>query len=157
MSYRRKLQGADPSVGDFDKTEIACRAQEPGMTLRLYFVATPLFAAALLSGGCGSSQEFSPTARDSRALSAAAPSSPAQGQVVKSRKVTFAGRSSSAAGTSIAVTATDGHLATHSCTANVAPDQTWSCNQQLDDGGYTWAAAAGVAPSAVIDFVVRTR
>src|SRR5437868_335615 len=127
------------------------------MTLRPYFVATPLFAAALLSGGCGSSQDLGLAARDSRALSAVAPSSPAQGQVVKSRKVTFAGRSSSAAGTSIAVTATDGHLATHSCTATVAPDQTWSCNQQLDDGGYTWAAAAGAVTSAGIDFVVRTR
>src|SRR5438132_11218666 len=76
MSYRGKLRRAAPPVGDFDITEFARRAQEPGMTQRLYFVATPLFAAALLSGGCGSSQEFSPTARDSRAPSAAAPSPP---------------------------------------------------------------------------------
>lgn len=127
------------------------------MTLRLYFVATFLFAAALLSGGCGSSQEWGAAARDSRALSAVAPTSPAQGQVVKSRKVTFSGRSNSSAGTTIAVTAIDGLLATHACSATVARDQTWSCNQQLDDGGYTWTAAAGDVTSAGIDFVVRTR
>jgi OOP family OmpA-OmpF porin len=127
------------------------------MRLRVYLVATPLFAAALLSGGCGSSQGFGLVVRDSRALSAVAAASPGQGDVVESRKVTFSGRSSSPSGTSVAVTATDGNLATHACTAKVGGDQTWSCTQQLDDGGYTWTAAASGFTSSGIDFVVRTR
>src|SRR5437868_289342 len=127
------------------------------MRLKVSFVATPLFVAALLSGGCGSAQGWDPAARDSQLLSLVAPSFPAQADVINSRKVTFAGRSSSAAGTAIAVTATDGKLATHTCSTSVAADQTWSCSQQLDDGGYTWTAAAGTFSSSGIDFVVRTR
>jgi outer membrane protein OmpA-like peptidoglycan-associated protein len=127
------------------------------MRLSVYLVVTPLFASALLASGCGSSEGFGLTAGDSRALSALTPSSPAPGQLIESRKVTFAGRSNSAAGTSIAVTAIDGKLAAHSCTGTVASNQTWSCTQQLDDGGYTWTAVAGGISSAGINFVVRTR
>jgi hypothetical protein len=126
------------------------------MKLRLHFVAVPAFALSLLFCGCGSEgqEQFESS---SELLSGMAPLSPAQGDVIRSRKVTFSGRSSLASGSAVTVTATDAGLATHSCTATVAKDQTWSCTQQLNDGGYTWSAAAANATAAGINFAVSTR
>ena len=66
-------------------------------------------------------------------------------------------RSSAGAGSAVAVTVVDGRLLAHTCAAKVAADQTWSCTQQLADGGFTWTAQIASAgfTSAGIDFVVR--
>jgi len=126
--------------------------------LKLSFAARSLLPFALLLGSCGS-EGWDLAARDSQALSVLTPSDPAQGRVVTSKKVVFSGRSSAASGSAVAVTATDGRLVVHTCAATVRSDQTWSCTQQLADGGYTWTAridAAGFT-SQGIDFVVRTQ
>src|SRR6266852_2365026 len=126
--------------------------------LKLSFTARTLLPFALLLGGCGSEGSDLAT-RDSQALSVLTPGAPAPGQVVTSKKVVFSGRSSAASGSAVAVTATDGRLVVHTCAATVRSDQTWSCTQQLADGGYTWTAridAAGFT-SQGIDFVVRTQ
>jgi OmpA-OmpF porin, OOP family len=126
------------------------------MKLRLHFVAVPAFVLSVLFYGCGSDLQER-IARDSELLSAVSPFSPAQGDVIRSRKVTFSGRSSLAAGTSVTVSAVDASLATHSCSATVVKGQTWSCTQQLDDGGYTWSATAANVMAPGINFSVRTR
>src|SRR5216684_5424954 len=105
--------------------------------LKLSFAARSLLPFALLLGSCGS-EGWDLAARDSQALSVLTPSDPAQGRVVTSKKVVFSGRSSAASGSAVAVTATDGRLVVHTCAATVRSDQTWSCTQQLADGGYTW-------------------
>ena len=126
--------------------------------LKLSFAAKILFPFALLLGGCGS-ETSDLTARDSQALSVLAPSAPAPGQVVSSSKVLFSGHTSAASGSAVAVTTTDGRLVLHTCPATVRSDRTWSCTQQLAQGGYTWTAqiAAAGFTSARTDFVVSTK
>src|SRR6266852_4996795 len=109
--------------------------------LKLSFTARTLLPFALLLGGCGS-EGWDLAARDSQALSVLTPSAPAPGQIVCSSKAVFSGRSSAASG---------GRLVVHTCAATVRGDQTWSCTQQLADGGYTWTAriaAAGFTSAA---------
>src|SRR5713101_4896838 len=126
--------------------------------VKLSPAARIVLSFALLLGGCGSGSSDL-AARVSEALSTLTPSSPAQGQVVSSSNVVFSGRSSAASGSAVSVAATEGRLVVHTCPATVRSDQTWSCNQQLADGGYTWTAriAAESFTSAGIDFVVRTK
>src|SRR6266571_2100323 len=126
--------------------------------LKLFSAAGSIFSFAVLLGGCGSGSSDL-AARVSEALSTLTPSSPAQGQVISSTNVVFSGRSSAASGSAVSAAATDGRLVVHTCPATVRSDQTWSCNQQLADGGYTWTAriAAESFTSAGIDFVVRTK
>src|SRR6267143_549541 len=124
--------------------------------LKLFFAARTLLPFALLLGGCGS-ESWDLTARDSQALSVLTPGAPAPGQVVYSSKVVFSGRSSADSGSAVAVTTTDGRLVVHVCTTTVRSDQTWSCTQQLADGGYTWTAQAAGFSSAGIDFAVRSK
>src|SRR6266849_3718267 len=126
--------------------------------VKLSSAARTVLPFALLLCGCGS-EGWDLAARDSQALSVLTPSDPAQGRVVTSKKVVFSGRSSAASGSAVAVTATDGRLVVLTCAATVRGDQTWSCTQQLADGGYTWTAriAAAGFTSAATDFVVRTK
>jgi len=123
---------------------------------KLFSAACIALPLPLLLGGCGSeSPDLS--ARDSQALSTLSAGAPVQGQVVGSAKVVFSGRSSANAGSTVGVSATDGRLVVHTCTTTVRSDQTWSCTQQLGDGGYTWTAQAAGFTSAGIDFVVRSK
>jgi outer membrane protein OmpA-like peptidoglycan-associated protein len=124
--------------------------------LKLLSAASITVPFALLLGGCGS-EGPDLSARDSQALSTLSAGAPAQGQVVGSGKVVFSGRSSANAGSTVGVGATDGRLVVHGCTTTVRSDQTWSCTQQLGDGGYTWTAQAAGFTSAGIDFVVRSK
>src|SRR5882762_7386834 len=126
--------------------------------VKLSSAARIVLPFALLLGGCGS-DGWDPAARDSQALSLLTPSDPAQGRVVTSKKVVFSGRSSAASGSAVAVTALDGRLVAHACAATVRSDQTWSCPQQLADGGYTWRAqiAAAGFTSAGTAFVVSSK
>src|SRR6267143_4449932 len=126
--------------------------------LKLSFAAKILFPFALLLGGCGS-ETSDLTARDSQALSVLAPSAPAPGQVVSSSKVLFSGHTSAASGSAVAVTTSDWRLVLHTCPATVRSDRTWSCTQQLAQGGYTWTAqiAAAGFTSARTNFVVSTK
>src|SRR5713101_723658 len=126
--------------------------------VKLSSAARTVLPFALLLCGCGS-EGWDLAGRDSQALSVLTPSDPAQGRVVCSSKAVFSGRSSAASGSAVAVTATDGRLVVHTCAATVRSDQTWSCTQQLADGGYTWTAriAAAGFTSAATDFVVRTK
>src|SRR4051812_35747648 len=124
--------------------------------LKLFSAAGITVPLALLLGGCGS-ESLDPSARDSQALSTLSASAPVQAQVVSSSKVVFSGRSSANAGSTVGVSATDGRLVVHTCTTTVRSDQTWSCTQQLADGGYTWTAQAAGFNSAGIDFVVRSK
>ena len=124
-------------------------------------------AFVALCGACGSdlrapvnpgSLEHS-SSSPSRDAVAASPASPAQGEVATSRHVTFSGRSSASVGSKILVTALDAQMTRHTCPpATVGRDQTWSCRQQLTDGGYTWTAQveSGGPPSTPIDFIVFT-
>src|SRR5712672_2262003 len=98
--------------------------------LKLSSAAGIIVPLALLSGGCGS-EVWDQTASDSQALSVLMPAAPAQSRVVRSKSVTFSGRSSAASGSAVAVTATDAKLVVHGCAATVRSDQTWSCTQQL--------------------------
>src|SRR5713101_2258630 len=126
--------------------------------VKLSSAARTVLPFALLLCGCGS-EGWDLAGRDSQALSVLTPSDPAQGRVVCSSKAVFSGRSSAASGSAVAVTATDGRLVVHTCAATVRGDQTWSCTQQLADGGYTWTAriAGESFTSAGIDLVVRTK
>ncbi len=126
--------------------------------LKLFSAAGSIFSLAVLLGGCGSGT-WDAAARSSEALSTLTPDSPAQGQVVTSSTVTFSGRSSTVSGSTVSVSAKDGRLVVRTCSTKVGRDQTWSCKQQLADGGYTWTAqiAAQGFTSPGIDFVVRTK
>jgi outer membrane protein OmpA-like peptidoglycan-associated protein len=121
--------------------------------------------ASLSIAACGG------TERDSSGLEASVPTqaaaesklsvsagSPWQGQVVETSAVSFSGRSGAPAGSAIAVTATDGAMGRHSCSATVDSRQTWTCAQRLPDGGYTWTAQVvpGGPISPGVDFVVHT-
>ncbi|GAC1343766.1 MAG: hypothetical protein NVSMB23_17930 [Myxococcales bacterium] len=89
---------------------------------------------------------------------AASADSPSQGAVVDTTTVNFSGRSGAPPGSQIAVAALDGRLGRHLCTATVASDRTWSCAQDLPDGGYTWTSRVvpDGPPSPEVDFVVHT-
>ena len=124
----------------------------------LFSAAGSMAFVALLLGGCGS-ESTDLWARSSEDLSTLAAGSPAQGEVVSSGKVVFSGRSTAGAGSAVSVTARDGRLVVHACSATVRSDQTWSCSQKLTDGGYTWTAriAAQGFTSAGIAFVARSK
>ena len=121
--------------------------------------------ASLSIAACGGTERASigpeanvrPQAAAEGKLSVSA-GSPRQGQVVETSAVSFSGRSGAPEGSAIAVTATDGGLGRHSCSATVDSRQTWTCAQRLPDGGYTWTAQAvpGGPLSPGVDFVVHT-
>ncbi|MFL5309125.1 MAG: Ig-like domain-containing protein [Myxococcales bacterium] len=125
--------------------------------LKLSSAVGTILSFALMLAGCGSDQ-WDRDGRDT-ALSVLTPRAPAPAEVVRSTKVAFSGRSSAASGSRVTVTAIDGQNRTHTCATTIRNDQTWSCTQQLADGGYTWTAQIGTPSftSAAIDFVVRTR
>ena len=115
--------------------------------------------AALALSACGPEALDDP--RDSfvsPALSAPALSLPRQAAILTSTTVSFSGRSDARAGSRVIVTATDATLNRYSCTATVSSGQTWSCNKDLPDGGYSWTAQVDPAGpvSPPIDFVVFT-
>ena len=124
--------------------------------LKLSSAAGTILSFALVLAGCGSDQ-FDRDGRDAT-LSVLTPRAPAPAEVVRSSKVAFSGRSSAASGGRVTVTAIDGQNRTHTCTTTIRSDQTWSCTQQLGDGGYTWTAQIATPgfSSAGIDFAVRT-
>lgn len=114
-------------------------------------------AAALVAcvAGCGSNGF--PFRSSSRALSTATPDWPWQGAIVRSRQVTFSGRTAAGPGTLVTAATLDASLTSRTCGAPVANDHSWSCEMQLPDGGYTWTAQAATGPiSAQVDFVVST-
>jgi outer membrane protein OmpA-like peptidoglycan-associated protein len=119
--------------------------------------ARPFASALMMTAACGLDRSERPIA-DANELIQLTPSLPAEGQVINSRNVTFSGRSGAAAGSHVTITATDGRLGAQACSAAVGSDQTWSCAQQLADGGYTWTAliTPGDSPTAGIHFVVST-
>ena len=125
--------------------------------LKLSSAAGTIISLSLVLAGCGSDQ-WNRDGRDA-ALSVLTPRAPAPAEVVRSSKVFFSGRSSAASGGRVTVTAIDGQNRTHTCATTIRSDQTWSCTQQLADGGYTWTAQIATPgfSSAGIDFVVRTR
>src|SRR5438128_18667 len=125
--------------------------------LKLSSAAGTIISLSLVLAGCGSDQ-WNRDGRDA-ALSVLTPRAPAPAEVVRSSKVFFSGRSSAASGGRVTVTAIDGQNRTHTCATTIRSDQTWSCTQQLADGGYTWTAQIATPDfsSAGIDFVVRTR
>src|SRR5256714_10883230 len=124
--------------------------------LKLSSAAGTILSFALVLAGCGSDQ-FD---RDGRGASlwVLSPRAWAPAEVVRSSKVAFSGRSSAASGGRVTVTAIDGQNRTHTCTTTIRSDQTWSCTQQLGDGGYTWTAQIATPgfSSARIDFAGRT-
>jgi outer membrane protein OmpA-like peptidoglycan-associated protein len=132
----------------------------------LKLLASHSFILASLSiAACGGTERPSigpeanvrPQAAAESKLSVSA-GSPWQGQVVETSAVSFSGRSGASEGSAIAVTATDGGLGRHSCSATVDSRQTWTCAQRLPDGGYTWTAQVvpGGPLSPGVDFVVHT-
>jgi outer membrane protein OmpA-like peptidoglycan-associated protein len=113
-----------------------------------------------LVAACGGARDASSLAfleRD-RALTAATADSPGQAEIVCANKVVFFGRSGAPAGASIVATTFDSRRVPRTCTGPVLKDQTWSCQQTLADGGYTWTAqvASGGPVSQQVDFVVST-
>src|SRR5215813_12903200 len=111
---------------------------ELGMS-KLFYAAGSISSLVLLLSGCGP-ERVDLSARSSEDLSTLMPSSPAQGQVVTSGTVVFSGRTTAPSGSAASVSATDGRLVVHTCSATVRNDQTFSCSQKLADGGYTWTA-----------------
>src|SRR2546423_8210521 len=123
--------------------------------LKLSSAAGTILSFALVLAGCGSDQ-FDRDGRDAT-LSVLTPRAPAPAEVVRSSKVAFSGRSSAASGGRVTVTAIDGQNRTHTCTTTIRSDQTWSCTQQLADGGDTWTAPIATPDfsSAGVDLLVR--
>src|SRR5438309_9381853 len=113
--------------------------------LKLSSAAGTIISLSLVLAGCGSDQWN----RDGReaALSVLTPRAPAPAEVVRSSKVFFSGRSSAASGGRVTVTAIDGQNRTHTCATTIRSDQTWSCTQQLAEGGYTWTDPSAYAAS----------
>src|SRR5437588_2045292 len=112
-----------------------------GSTMRFFRVMKLAVPAALALSACGPEALDDP--RDSfvsPALSAPALSLPRQAAILTSTTVSFSGRSDARAGSRVIVTATDATLNRYSCTATVSSGQTWSCNKDLPDGGYSWTA-----------------
>src|SRR5438128_1583711 len=101
--------------------------------LKLSSAAGTIISLSLVLAGCGSDQ-WDRDGRDA-ALSVLTPRAPAPAEVVRSSKVAFSGRSSAASGGRVTVTAIDGQNRTHTCATTIRSDQTWSCTQQLADGG----------------------
>jgi len=125
---------------------------------KLFYAAGSISSLVLLLSGCGP-ERVDLSARSSEDLSTLMPSSPAQGQVVTSGTVVFSGRTTAPSGSAASVSATDGRLVVHTCSATVRNDQTFSCSQKLADGGYTWTAriASQGSASAGINFVTRSK
>jgi len=113
-----------------------------------------------LAAACGGARDPSSLVfqeRD-RAITAATADSPGQAEIVCANKVVFFGRSSAPAGASVTATSFDSRRVPRTCTGAVLKDQTWSCQQTLADGGYTWTAQVGSGGpvSQQVDFVVNT-
>ena len=113
-----------------------------------------------LAAACGGARDPSNLAfqEHDRAVTAATADSPRQAEIVCANKVVFFGRSSAPADTSVTATTFDSRRVPRTCTGKVLKDQTWSCQQTLADGGYTWTAqvASGGPVSQQVDFVVNT-
>src|SRR5439155_868494 len=113
-----------------------------------------------LAAACGGARDPSNLAlqEHDRAVTAATADSPHQAEIVWANKVMFFGRSSAPADTSVTATTFDSRRVPRTCTGKVLKDQTWSCQQTLADGGFTWTAqvASGGPVSQQIDFVVST-
>src|SRR3989440_10974329 len=113
-----------------------------------------------LAAACGGARDPSNLAfqEHDRAVTAATADSPRQAEIVCANKVVFFGRSSAPAGASVTATSFDSRRVPRTCTGAVLKDQTWSCQQTLADGGYTWTAQVGSGGpvSQQVDFVVNT-
>jgi len=113
-----------------------------------------------LAAACGGARDPSSLVlrEHDRAVTVATADSPRQAEIVCANKVMFFGRSSAPADTSVTATTFDSRRVPRTCTGKVLRDQTWSCQQTLADGGYTWTAqvAAGGPVSQQVDFIVNT-